>query len=61
MIRTTINIEGKEYEVRRNLNKTNPCTGCYFFDGVNRTCPESMPCLEFDYESEYFHILKEIQ
>lgn len=61
MIRTTINIEGKEYEVRRNLNKTHPCAGCCFFDGEVHTCPKSMPCLEFDYESEYFHILKEIQ
>ena len=61
MMRITINIEGKEYEVRRNLNRTHPCAGCCFFDGENHTCPKSMPCLEFVYESKYFHILKEIQ
>lgn len=63
MTRTVVDIEGKKYEVRRNHNKTHPCAGCCFFNDVTMipTCSKDMPCLEFDYNSVYYHILKELQ
>lgn len=63
MARTIIEIEGKKFQVCQSEFETHPCKGCYFFNDETLfpTCGEYIPCLVFDYNSEYNHILKEIQ
>lgn len=62
MAKTIIEIEGKRFQVCRSAWGKIPCIGCYFYDNENMitTC-KKMPCLEFDSNSEYYHILKELQ
>lgn len=62
MARTIIKIEGKRFQVCQSEFETHPCKGCFFFNDENLipTCGIDMPCLEFDYNSEYYHILKEL-
>lgn len=63
MARRIIEIDGKKFQVCISKSVSNPCKGCYFLDNENmmRICKKNMPCLEFDYNSEYFHYLKELQ
>lgn len=63
MARTIIKIEGKRFQVCRSEFETlHPCKGCYFFnDEKIPNCEIDRPCLEFDNNSEYYHILKELK
>ena len=63
MTKTIIEINGKRYQVVRlkEVDLSDTCKGCAFHDCTEYDYACGTPCCDYDDNSNFYHILKEIK